>query len=275
MNEDLLRERLRHAAAAADVEPGAVDAAADVERGRRGLKRRRMTIVGGSMAATAVVVASGIGVGQLAGSEEAPGSTRGAPIAGATKVDPEESAAHDRSAAVPTTSPRGASTSPQPYSESTIGARDWRYGVYDLAKQHLDPQHAYLNYDTDSLQGGGGAHGARTLGIKLGWSAPGEAGEGMIQIAVASPHGRRLIYPCAYFGPCHETRLPDHGPVVMSGEPRSGAGYAVIVTQDDGEYVQVVVDPLFGNNSLTPTDAGLVSLDKVLSLAEDPDLDLP
>jgi hypothetical protein len=158
---------------------------------------------------------------------------------------------------------------------ASIGRREWRYDLYDLAQEHLDPKHRYLNYDTDSLQGGGGSNGATTLGIKLGWSAPGESGEGMVQIAVASPNGRRLISPCAYFGRCHPVQVPGHGTVDMSGDPESAAGYAVIVGQDDGEYVQVVVDPLFGNNSLTPTQAGLVSLDRVLALAEDSALNLP
>jgi hypothetical protein len=270
MNEELLRERLRQAAETGGG-PAVVDATADLERGRRVLRRRRRLALGGSIAATVVVVAAGAGVGQRLGSGD-PGSDRGAPVAGQeTSVVAPTAAQRPRESDPASQSPTQSSSVD---AASSIDRREWRYGLYDLAKEHLDPKHQHLNYDTDNLQGGGGANGATTLGIKLGWSAPGESGEGMVQIAVATPNGRRLLYPCAYFGRCHEVQVPGHGTVVMSGDPESTAGYAVIVEQDDGEYVQVVVDPLFGNNSLTPTQAGLVGLDKVLALAEDPALNL-
>ena len=66
-----------------------------------------------------------------------------------------------------------------------------------------------------------------------------------------------------------------HGEFRLSGDPESGEGFSVQVEQADGELVQIVVDPLFGNNSLTPTVADLPSLEQVLDLAEDASLNLP
>lgn len=283
MNEDRLRERLREAAP----DDVVVDVAADIARGKQGLARRRRRLaVGGSVAALAVVTAAGVGAGQLIGDESA-ASKGGAPIAGQTTSPtvvgdhraspvPDRAQRHGNAAGAQPPSPtlvEGSSRIPDS-SGSEIGYNAWRSGLYQLARQHLDPDGDYLNYSTRSLQGG--SSGASTsLGIKLGWSQPNDAGEGMIQLEVAAPGGMSLLFPCAYFGPCDEVQVPGHGTVTISGDPTSDDGYAVRLTQDDGEHVQIIVDPLFGNNSLTPTEAPLVALDRVLDLAQDPDFDLP
>lgn len=283
MNEELLRERL--AEAALDDHIG--DPAADLQRGRIAARRRRTTTLGASAVATAGLVAAVFGVGHLMEPDASSDGRGPAPIAGQTgapttpsptrveQTGPGQSDDRPTVGGNETTPPSPTLIDP---GDGTgvpgIGQREWRYGLYHLAQDLLDPDGGHLNYDTSSLQGGGNAHG-QSLGIKLGWSVKGDTGEGMVQVAIASPGAAGLLGPCAYFGPCRDVTVPGHGQVRISGDPDSGDGYAVQLTQADGEEVSIVVDPLFGNNSLTPTSADLVGLDQVLDLAQSPEFNLP
>jgi hypothetical protein len=273
MDEDQLRERLRSAVERHD-SPVVVED--DVARGRRDLVRRRRVLLGGSLATVAVLAGVTIAANQLVGDSPA-SSGNGARIAGQPSSVPTEG-----STSVPpapedplTLSPETAITEPDGASIDSSDTKPWRDDLYALAGTHLDPSHRHLNYDTDSEQGGGDAGGSISLGIKLGWKAEGESGEGMIQIAVASAGSHGLLAPCNVFGLCVETRRAGHGSFELSGDPASGNGYAIELTQADGEQVQIVVDPLFGNNAVKPTTADLPTLNQVLDLAEDTDLNLP
>jgi len=294
MNEELLRERL--ADAAIDDAPP-VDAGPDLERGRTALRRRRRIVLGGSVAATAGVVAAAfvlaglVSDGDPAGSGTAPiadQSTSNPTAAPAPPDEPKPTAAPDEPGpSMPSDYPsptesadEGSKTVPPSGGEGAFDPTDidaltpWRHDLYRLAQDVLDPKGGHLNYDTQSLQGGSSGKGY-SYGIKLGWSAQGDSGEGLIALAIASPGATGLVSPCGYTGPCREVEVSGHGTIRIAGDPDDGEGYAVLLTQADGEEVSVVVDPLFGNNSLTPTATDLVGLERVLDLAESTSFNLP
>lgn len=188
----------------------------------------------------------------------------------------------------PATTPRHQASPPLPRLPTKLGrsARDfyvrgqsletpqgaWRHALYLLARQHLDPAHLYLNYATQSLQSSQGS-GGWMLGIKLGWQQDNDSGEGMVQLDLASPGARGLL-GCD-LPPCRSKQVPGFGKVSLGGDPLGHRDYEVVVRQDDGEIAQVLVTPLFGNDSLTPTRAPLPGLRHVLALATDPAFDLP
>jgi hypothetical protein len=282
MNEELLRERLQQVA----VDDGSVEVAGDLARGHAALRRRRRLVTGGSVVATAGLVAAVfVTAGAMAGGDG--GGSSGAPIADQSTPEPDvpeptteppadypkpdDTRASDRPEAELSVSPP---SSVDPGEGMPVAAHEqWRNDLYRLAQDVIDPGGKYLSYDTQSLQRGG--DGDRVYyGVKLGWAAKKDSGEGMVQVSVASPGASGLVGPCGYFGPCDEVERSGRL-VRLSGDPASGEGYAVLVTQPDGEEVSIVVDPLFGNNALTPTTAPLPTLEDVLDLAVHPDLNLP
>ena len=270
MNEEQLRERLR---SAADQHQTAIVVEEDVQRGRRGLARRRRAAVGGSLATVAVLSAVTLTANQLM--DDPPSLGQGANIATQPSGAPGAGADPGKTAAAPPAGEETKSAGPGERSFSIEDTKPWRNGLHALAIQHLDPSEKHINYRTNSLQGGEGDDGSISMGIKLGWKESGDEGEGLVAISVASKGSPGLLDPCNQYGPCETTTLPGHDAFKLSGDPDSGAGYVVRVTQADGEQVQIVVDPVFGNNTTVPTGAPLPSLEQVLDLAEDDNLSLP
>ncbi len=259
MDEQELGHRLVEAAAVG--QPGPTLVSEDIARGRRSRRRRAAAMTGVPLAAVAVI--GGVGAagglpGQVLGDE--PKEPLG--VAGGGTVTPPRTGIPETTATLPGFGPGQAPLSV------------WRNELYDLARRHLDPAHDYLNYRTQSLEMSGAGDGGQVFGIKLGWEQRGDSGEGMVQLAVASPgHGRML--GCNDVAPCRSVHVPGFGTVRLGGDPLGHGGYEVVVRQSDGETAQVLVTPLFGNDSLTPTEARLVGLHRVLALAEDPAFDLP
>ena len=64
----------------------------------------------------------------------------------------------------------------------------WRNDLYATARSVLDPSGTHLTYSSKNLTGGSDGQGVE-LGIKLGWTQPGQSGEGMVQVTVTSEGG--------------------------------------------------------------------------------------
>ncbi len=270
MDEQDLRDRLLTSATAEQPPSSAVSD--DLARGQRARRRRKAEAFGalGVVAALATVTA---GFGPLANHGQAHNV---APL----DVAGSHSAKHAHSA--PATSPvNGGRPTSLPQSGRHIRVIDpmgqsyapWRDQLFRLARHHLDPAHQFLNYDTDSLQEASNGAG-HSVGIKMGWKSAHDTGEGMVSAEVATAGVSGLAH-CWDYPPCHPVHEPGYGKVRIGGDPSGPNGYEVILTQADGETATVVVDPLFGNNSLTPTGAALPSLKSVLALAADPNFNLP
>jgi hypothetical protein len=112
-----------------------------------------------------------------------------------------------------------------------------------------------------------------SIGIKMGWSTPGQGGQGMVQVEIGT---RRPVQ-----GACLETgnygcpqAVDAAGGSTWVGDGPRGS-FVVLHRQPDGDQVVVLVDPLFGNNSRTPVAAGFVTKADVYRLVQDDRLDLP
>ena len=148
---------------------------------------------------------------------------------------------------------------------------DQRHLLFTVAKNHLDPSGEHLSM-ASNVQGGGGSHGSQSVGTKLNWKVRGESGLGMVQVGIATPGltdaDRRFEIGCG--GSCDRHDLGDGTSawVRRSSDGVIGAAYE----QSDGGSVWVLVDPLFGNNSLTPVSSVDVSVDDLLAYVTDPRL---
>lgn len=252
--EDLKwQERFRTSADRLDI--GGFEVGDDVVRGRRRLRRNRLAMVGGGVLTAAVIAAGALLV-------DGPGSPAPAdtPAAFAGGADTPGQTA-------PMVTPPGKNGPTIP------GTKAFRHGLYDLVAEHLDPSKKNLNYDTDSLQAGGGP-GGRTMGIKLGWKVSGQSGEGLVQISVSNQTGPDAA-PCGLdLGvTCASVTLPG-GLAAQLGEKGDGA-FEVSYRQPDGETVDVLVDPLFGNDSSSPVTGMSVTKQDVYRLVQDHRINLP
>lgn len=305
MDEQDLSRRLADAAAVGQPQPPPV--ADDVARGRRSRRRRVVALTGLPVAAAALLgavstaaglpgpVLGGEPTGPLGvaggGSSPRPASPTPGMVGMETLVGP-TTPEFSNPVSVPVTPPGTLTTTPSPPIPPTPPAKvtpgtettfvfgpgyrpetAWRHALFALARQHLDPAHERLNYDTQSLQSGTDGSD-RMYGIKLGWQQPGESGEGMVQLGVSDPGAAGLLR-CGQVAPCKPVHVAGFGWVRLGGDPRGPSGYEVVVRQHDGEVAQVLVTPLFGNDSLIETRAHLPGLDQVLALAEDPRFNLP
>jgi hypothetical protein len=161
------------------------------------------------------------------------------------------------------------------YQDDLMGeSASFRFGLFDIVAEYLDPAKTYLNYSTRSVQSSTDASGVRTLGIKLGWKVPGEPGEGLVQIAVSDLDGPDRPR-CGEFTDmvCREVRMPN-GESVEYGEEGDGT-FDVEHRRADGTTVHVRVDPLFGNNSLVPVEEMRIDHRDVMRLVQDERIQLP
>ena len=139
--------------------------------------------------------------------------------------------------------------------------------LFTVAKNHLDPSGKHLSM-ASNVQGGG-THGSQSVGTKLNWKVPGESGLGMVEVGIATPGmtdaDRRFEIGCG--GSCERHGLGDG---TSAWVRRSSDGViGVAYEQSDGGSVWVLVDPLFGNNSLTPVSSVDVSVDDLLAYVTD------
>ena len=248
----------------------------DLERGRAALRRRRVLVTSSSaLAATVVLGTALLTTGGSGTGQSAPGpATALTPSVAPAPAPSEPSGPFDG----PTEgSPPPSPADPGPMAGDLPGHResaDWRNGIYHVVASVLDPQKKHLNYSTQSLQSGGDGRGGISMGIKLGWTMPGQSGEGMVQISLSDQAGEGADESQIYLGAPMRERSLAGGTSVRVGERPDGA-FAVSHRQPDGETVWVLVEPLFGGNSLEPVSGMEVSRADVFRLVQDERLDLP
>lgn len=263
---------------AAETDRGATDhdVADDIARGRRRLRRRQGLAAG----VTALAVTSVVGLTMFVSSFGA--GTQTAPqVAAPGDPSPAESEAPSLT---PSQSPRSPSPTLPPSEGPPVNednafdtlesTKEWRNGVYDVTASVLDPRKRHLDYSTQGLQSGSWTTGQMHMGIKMGWSVPGRAGEGMVQVMISNERPQDAIGCLEFVGDqCTEVvaKTGEHYQVGR-GEPGE---FLVIYEQPDGERVFVYVNPLFGNNSLEPVGDMAVSEWDAVRLAMDDRLNLP
>gem|GEM_PF-2671020 len=226
---------------------------ADLDRAHAGLSRRRRWTAGFSAVAVAGVVTA-IAMGPTLVPD---GGTDSRPT---DFADQPKSPTPDR--------PKPAGERPDrpgdgyPYYEQ-------RHLLYVVAKDHLDPAGEHLSMHQNVLSGG--TTDSQHIGTKLNWKIRGEPGLGMVQVAIATPGmtdaDRRFEIGCGEYFSCEQRELDD-GSTAWIGQSGDGL-IGVAYEQADGESVWVLIDPLFGNNSLTPVSEVDVDVNDVLGFVAD------
>jgi hypothetical protein len=256
MNEEQLMERIRWALI--EEPPMLGRAEEDEARGRRLLlRRRRRATTGIVVTATLAVLAapSWAGPGR-------DGNLHPAVVAGA-----------------------GAAESPAPQSGSgPASAQDWlrdgypfpqtRGQLFEVARDRLDPSGNHLVRGAGNIQALGSGSEVVGVGAKFGWHNPGEAGEGLVQVSISRNPTQAETEFRAYECPrCAWEKIPGTNDRVLVARPSdSGSRFGVLYRQPDGDVVSIVVDPLFGNNSLVSVAAMTVTLDDAYLFVTDPRL---
>ncbi len=294
-------------------EPAMRDPVADLRRGRR-LRRRRRLLSGVVGVAAVVTVGGVVGVaadgtgtaGPVAVPSASPSSSQHAtipdpspdptatPTAGGTTPGDGESTGPSRDTAPSLRrdargnyldadgrrlggSLREQDPDAHPFHVTTRNS--WR-----LAVRHLDPSRDHLgSYEAFAFTGGSSGAGGLEVGQKLSWSVRGDRGEGMVQLAVTRLDPgttSRLGHPDAA-GFCNDLYVPAGtcrrttvaGVEVYLGKTPDG-GFVMDRLQGDGEVASIIVSPVFGNN----TTVSLRSLDitpaAAAALLNDRDLDV-
>lgn len=272
-------------------EPAQPDPAADLGRGRR-LRRRRRVATG-----AAVLVALVVTGGTLGGVVRDDGRLAGP----ATGPSPVPSAVPTAS---PTPSPTPADTAP-PLRRDARGSYLDRDGKslggslrdrdpeatpfrattrnsWEVAVRHLDPRRQHLgDYEPSAFTGG--EDGGIQVGQKLGWTVQGDPGEGMVQLAVThlEPGTEARLGRDESAGLCTTEVIEGEGcrrTTVAGTEVYLGAnvdgGFVMDHLQQDGEVASVVVTRLFANNTDVPLRSMSVTRVAAAELLADPDLDV-
>lgn len=274
MDERDLEQRMR--AAVLDEPPMPGGHGLDLANGRRLRRQRRAGVAVAASAAAAAVVAA---AAWLPG---AGGDDLGIEVAGSDGAS-DPSGPVTESAEPPGQSPHPGvtHTSPTPGGGHASGAgsgggaimagghRDTRELIYQVGRDRLDPKGAFLRFEQNVQTGG-----RDVVGTKLGWRADGDAGEGMVMVTIGADGAFTGSFGGCGIQACHDYTAPD-GTVAKVGGATEGSGaFWLRVLQDDGDAVAVMIDPLFGNNSLVPTDAMTITLDEAIAFAADERLDI-
>jgi hypothetical protein len=242
----------------------------DLNRGRRQLRRNR-TLAG---AAAGLALAGVVGTTMVL---SVPASSSG----GAPAADP----VVDSATALPlpvaptmTLEPSPEPTSPTATVKTHVPgygeSRAWRNELFAITASVLDPERRHLNYDTQSRQSGSDGKGGIHLGIQMGWTVAGQSGEGVVAVMLSTETGPDA--PGCWEYPvdgCHPERTGS-GVRYEVGHGEGGV-FVLIHEQPDGERVLVYVNPLFGNNAVTPVTGMDVTEADVLRLVQDERLNLP
>lgn len=241
-----LEQRLRDLADGAT--PPAPAAADDLGRGRRGLARRRLAVGAVALTTAAVVAVAALG---LTGGSDAAGPAPAEEGPATTATDP-----------TPSPSP-----TPEPEPVDRRNGRQLLTAWARALATHLDPQREHLQRRPDNLQDGYG------LGTKLGWEVEGESGLGMVQIYVGRDafQGSFTGYSCPRGPSCEKVTVDG---VEMQVQRIDGT-VGVYHVQPDGDRVFLYLDPLFGNNSLTPVESLDFPLRTLAAAVSDPAFTTP
>ncbi len=269
MDERDLEQRMR--AAVLDEPPMPGGHSLDLANGRRLRRQRR---VGAGIAAAAAVAVVVVAAAWLPG---AGGNDQGIDVAGSDDAsDPSGPATGSAEPPGQSPHPRVTHASPNPGgghvagagsgggASMVIGHRATRELIYQVGRDRLDPKGEFLRF-SQNVQGSG----TDVVGTKLGWHADGEAGEGMVMVTIGEDGAFTGSFGGCGYSACHDYTAPD-GTVAKVGGATDGSGaFWLRVLQDDGDAVAVMIDPLFGNNSLVPTDSLTITLDEAIAFAAD------
>jgi hypothetical protein len=246
--------------------------------GERRLRRRSVVTWSGGFAA-AVAIAAGVALALPLG-EPKPDSSSGviAPSA------PEISRPSPDATSSPTeTAPPIPESAPDDFGFSAT-----RQLLLDTAVEHFDPDRSHLPEKSSNFHGGG-IGGKEGVGTKLGWTVPGERGEGMLYVAVSAPgYAAAGEYAIEGFaGLATELELADYTrrelpgtgeqAWVAEGVQTGGFGtlaIGVVYERADGSLVGVGAYDLFGNTSLEPVSTIDIDLQQAASFVTDPDLEI-
>lgn len=267
--------------------PGTGSVDDDIERARRGLRKRRL-MTWGSAAVSCAVIISGIAVA-------APNLDLGdgrVPVAEGTADDTTDESATGESPAETAPDPVAADINPCPAESppepdeelgGLVGFPETRQCLLEIAVKHFDPEWGHLPEQTTNTQAGRGSNGS-SVGTKLAWTNPGEDGMGLVQVAVTTPGwadnehaaldmpGMSIcrISPDA----CRSEPIPgaDEEVLVVEDNPEHDWSLAVLYERPDGSMVSVAIGDLFGNNSLVPVENVDITLDHAIAFVTDPAL---
>lgn len=251
------------------IEVPVVDPADDLARGRTRLRRRRAGVGGAAVASLAV--AAVIGGMALAGggggsADDEPGFA-GTPEASELSGSEAVEQVRERHAEEP-----GPVDPPD-----TIDAALMTYRT--VLAEHLDPSGEHLQQRPDNEQSGGGGSQGDYLGTKLGWSVPGDDGLGMVQVGVAN--SRAALDGWWACGPLADDPAWTCGAEQQVGDTGDRAWVArqgdkvQVVVEQGGTWVLLNVDPLFGNNSLTPVASLSFPEEDLIEVGRDRRIQLP
>ncbi|MEV5960954.1 hypothetical protein AB0L70_04275 [Kribbella sp. NPDC051952] len=265
MNEQDLRERMQHSVLT-EFAPEEIDAAADVARGRRGLRRRRA--VGGFAAAASVAAVIALGAQYLPLSSAEPEVTQSTTKPGKTtrqsELDP----------ASPYTARVNATTAELVYAANRQLDKTGKY----TAEQRAVP-HPTRDGKSDAIG---------ELTVTREWKQAG--GTGLLWLSIAQPrYALAKDKWCRLQLSCTERKAPNGKQVVVGsvaavrnskGVPyRESGGTTVRYARPDG---QVVIAAVLGMNTLERIVDGLpkgvknpaVTWQQLAAVATDPDLKL-
>jgi hypothetical protein len=260
-------------AASGEIAARGFDPEDDLGRGRTARRRRRVTATAAALLGTAAAVAVAFLLSaQLAGRPEATEIPVGGPQPSATTGSSERST----TPAAPSTT-TGVSPSSTPAADLfglPPGAEQFNRLLFNVAQDHLDPDHSRMEWIVGFTGGGSGA--VKEWQQKFGWQIPGERGQAMVYPAVGNiSEANRL--PCGRYDPqrtrkCTTSVLPNGQPAQIFD---SSTHREVHWSRPDGSYVFVIVDAVFGNNTTVATKAPLPTLGQLKDFVMDPRLVLP
>jgi hypothetical protein len=240
--------------------------AQDLARGRARRRTRNLSVVGGSVAATAVIAT---GLAFLSG-------TAGGGASGSRDIDPGFSGQGTASSSASSS----VSPSHRVRAHHRIAKGKATAGAYvGVTMSEADAQRVRVALDTyrsilraDLDPAGARIQTARitnvqgsddSLGTKLDWN-----GGGMLEIAVGhSLDGVQFFCD----GDCEQRAAPGTSKVLVQTSP---GAISVAAFQDDGDIVAVTASTSFGNNGTSTADLG-VTVDQLVAAAADPRLDVP
>lgn len=269
--------------------PGTGSVEDDVERARRGLRKRRFMTWGSAALGSAVIV-SGVAV---AVPNLDLGDDGQVPVADGTGGDADDGSATADSTDETNPDPAAAEINPCPSEvppeppedmpRGFGGFQNTRHCLLEIAVKHFDPEWEHLPEQSTNTQSGSGPNG-NSVGTKLGWTIPGEDGLGMVQVAVTTA-GYAEDEHAAFDMPgmsicrmspdaCRSETVPgtDKEVLVVEDSAEHDWSLAVLNERPDGSLVSVAVGDLFGNNSVVPVSNVDITLDQAIAFVTDPAL---
>lgn len=264
-------EQLRHAfdrVRFGSEPPMASTSADDLHRAERHLRRRRTTVLGSSVTGLAAVAAgAALALPALPGTGSSPPTDIGVASSG-----------------------DGVSAGQDDPAKAELPFPQTRQLLLDAAVEHFDPAGNHLPGHSSNAPNGGSVQDGRLegnlhVGTKLGWTIPGESGEGLVSVHVTTPgyaswepyavEGFALEVGCDISGgTCRQETIPgtNQQAWVADADPQQNLKLSVVYERDDGSLIAVGVYDLFGQNSADPVSDINITRDDVFTFTTDADV---